>query len=288
MHSIVKHQSVSINGIQLHLVTAGPETGKLVILLHGFPEFWFGWRKQVDHLVGLGYRVVMPDQRGYGASDKPKAVSAYGIDVLAQDVAAIIAWAGLSSALLVGHDWGAAVAWRTAILFPDKVEKLVILNVPHPDVMQANLRGNWRQTLRSWYIFFFQLPWLPENLLALQGARRLAHSLRSTSVPGTFTSAELEEYQRAWTQPGAIRAMLNWYRAALRAPGERLSRTRRRIRMPCLIIWGAKDRFLGQEMASESLEYCDHGRLELIPDATHWVQHEQAEKVNALLGEFLS
>ena len=276
---------VDTNGVHLHVRVDGPEDGPLVLLLHGFPEGSNGWRHQVPYLAAAGYRVWAPDQRGYGASDKPERISAYGLDVLADDVTGLIDAAGRRQAAVVGHDWGGAVAWHVARRSPQRVSKLVVLNVPHPSVMRAHLRTNLAQFQRSLYILAFQLPWLPERWLGRQDGRALVRALVATSRPGTFSPDDLAEYRRSWSAPNTIRAMLDWYRAALRHPPARASDSR--VSVPTLLVWGAQDRFLGREMAGPSIELCDDGRLVVIESATHWVQHEEPERVNALIDAFV-
>ncbi len=236
-------------------------------------------------LAQAGFRVIVPDQRGYNLSDKPRRVRSYCMTNLVDDVMAILDHEHLQSAPLVGHDWGAAVAWHAAMRHPSRVERLAILNVPHPGVMRAHLRSYWRQVLRSWYIFFFQVPWVPEALLGAKRASGLARLLRSSSRRGSFTDRDLERYRQAWLQPGAIPAMLGWYRAAMRCPRELF--LDRRISMPALILWGARDVALELAMAEASLDRCDRGRLQVFPRATHWVQHDEAAAVNQSLIEFL-
>lgn len=274
------------NGITLHVAQAGPDDGDLTILLHGFPEFWYGWQHQIPALAKAGLRVWAPDQRGYNLSDKPRGVKAYTLDKLAADVIGLLDAAGVDKANIVGHDWGAAVAWWVALRYPERVRKLAILNVPHPRVMARTLRRNRRQLLKSWYIFFFQIPRLPEFLISLGHWRGAANALAGTSRPGTFSHADLLRYRDAWSQPGAFTAMINWYRAIVQhqpdAPADQ------RIHVPALVIWGARDRFLSREMAPASVDLCDDGRLVLIEEATHWVQHEEAARVNQLLLEFLT
>lgn len=275
---------IETNSLTLHVVQAGPETGPLVILLHGFPEFWYGWRRQIPALAQAGYRVWAPDQRGYHLSAKPQEVKAYNLDELAADVVGLIDAAGRRQAILVGHDWGAAVAWWTAIQYPQRLARLVIINVPHPAVMNRQLRKSLKQLRKSWYMFFFQVPWLPERMIRAGRWRTGLRALRGTSRRGTFTEADLERYREAWAQPGALTGMLNWYRALLRVrprrpPGLRVS-------VPTLLIWGAQDRFLEREMAQPSIDLCDRGRLVMIEEATHWVQHEEPERVNRLLLDF--
>ncbi|MGD8605156.1 MAG: alpha/beta fold hydrolase, partial [Anaerolineales bacterium] len=195
------NQSIETNGIRLNVVQDGPDQGPLVILLHGFPEFSYGWRQQIPYLASAGYRVWAPDQRGYNLSDKPKGIAAYNLDELAADVIGLIDASGRDQAFLVGHDWGAAVAWWVAAKYPDRLEKLVILNVPHGAVMQRNLRRNLSQMRKSWYMFFYQLPWLPEALGRRQNWKMLIEALTKTSRPGTFTAEDLDHYRQAWSQP---------------------------------------------------------------------------------------
>jgi pimeloyl-ACP methyl ester carboxylesterase len=282
----IEFHFVETNGIRLHVAQAGPAKGRLVILLHGFPEFWYGWRRQIPFLAEHGFRVWAPDQRGYNLSDKPPRVRDYSLDELAGDVVGLIEAAGCSSAVLVGHDWGAAVAWWVATAFPERVERLAILNVPHPLVMRRHVRRSFRQRLRSWYILFFQLPWLPEATARWGNWRGVVRAMQSSSRPGTFSDEDWEQYRTAWSQPGAYRAMIHWYRAALRAAPKLPKELR--IAPPTLMIWGARDKFLGREMAQPSIDLCEDGRLVFLEEATHWVQHEEAQQVNELILEHIA
>ncbi len=279
------HQFIETNGIRLRVVQAGPAEGPLVILLHGFPEFWYSWRRQIPYLASAGYRVWAPDQRGYNLSDKPDGITEYTIDLLAADVIGLMDAANQKQAFLVGHDWGAAVAWWVAAKYPDRLAKMVVLNVPHGAVMKKHLRRNLAQLRRSWYMFFFQVPWLPETLARLQNWNIPAQALKDSSRPGTFTNSDLDQYRQAWSQPKAYRSMLNWYRAIIQKPPTPPANPR--ITVPTLLIWGAQDRFLGLEMAQPSIDLCYDGRLVFIEEATHWVQHEEAERVNELIDTFL-
>ena len=223
----------------------GRATGAPVILLHGFPEPWFCWRHQIGPLAQAGCRVLAPDQRGYNTSDKPEGVASYALDVLSADVLGLIDAAGWSSASLVGHDWGGIVAWWTALRHPERVDKLAILNAPHPVAFQRHIRSHASQLLRSWYVFYFQLPGLPEAGFRRRNWRSLCRALETTSRPGTFPEAELDRYRQAWSEPGAIRSMIHWYRAAIRhrsAPP-----VDPRIHVPTLLIWGPDDHFLQRE-----------------------------------------
>jgi pimeloyl-ACP methyl ester carboxylesterase len=254
-------------------------------LLHGFPEFWYGWRHQIGPLAEAGYRVIVPDQRGYGSSDKPEAVASYALDTLADDVAGLIEATGEPRAAVVGHDWGGIAAWWTAVRHPDRVDRLVAINAPHPIVFQHFLRTSPRQLLKSWYTFYFQLPWLPETLFRRKNWQSLAESLRSTSRPGTFSDAALDHYREAWSQPGAMRSMIHWYRAAFRYPPTLPNPGR--IHLPTRLIWGPNDRFIDRRVAEPSIRMCDQGVLEFIEGATHWVHLEEPEQVNRLLLDFL-
>ncbi|MGH7492363.1 MAG: alpha/beta fold hydrolase [bacterium] len=283
--AIIENRYVETNGVRLHAVAAGPVSGPPAILLHGFPEFWFAWRWQIAALAEAGYYVLAPDQRGYNLSDKPSGIGAYNLDVLADDVIGLIENTGHSKAYLIGHDWGGSVAWWTANKYPERIEKLAVLNVPHHTVMKREVARNLAQFRRSWYIYFFQAPFLPEFCARAFNWRLLVLALLQTSRPDTFSPEDLNAYRQAWSQPLAISCMINWYRALLRRPPRRLHS--RRITVPTLLIWGARDRFLDRKMAALSIGFCDHGRLALIETATHWVQHEEPDRVNRLLLDFL-
>jgi epoxide hydrolase 4 len=271
------------------VVLAGPAGGKPLIFLHGFPEFWFAWRRQIDHFVSSGYRVIVPDQRGYNLSDKPAGVASYSIDVLAKDIVGILHTLAGSKAFVVGHDWGAAVTWYLAAQYPEKVSRAAMLSVPHPRAFMRNLIMNPAQLQRSWYMFFFQLPWLPEWILRRRDWALLVRTFRDTSPVGVFSDSVLEQYKESWDQTGALTAMLNCYRAALLRPSKLAFDSKAsRVKVPALLIWGKNDQFAGEAMATESLQYCDDGRLEIFESATHWVQHEEPARVNTLLSQFFA
>jgi epoxide hydrolase 4 len=283
----LEHIFINTNDIRLHVVQAGPADGPQVILLHGFPEFWYSWRKQIPALVEAGYRVWAPDQRGYNLSDKPKGLDAYKLEKLAADVVGLMAATGRDKVFLVGHDWGAVMAWWIALHNPQRLEKMVVLNVPHPVVMLRTLQSSFTQLGKSWYVFFFQIPWLPEVLARANNWRTSLRALQASGRSDTFSEADLERYREAWSQPGAFTAMLNWYRASVqRRPSQRLSSVR--ITVPTLLIWGVHDVALSREMAQPSIDLCDNGRLVFIEEATHWVQHDEPTRVNQLLLAFLN
>lgn len=280
----LSHRLVNTGQVTLHTVQAGPQDGPPVILLHGFPEFWQGWRNQTPALARAGFRVWAVDQRGYNLSDKPPDIAAYKLDRLAQDVVGLVQATAQEHVYLVGHDWGAMVAWWVAIKYPHLLRKMAILNVPHPSV---SIRFAWRspqQILRSWYIGFFQIPWLPETLLRLNDWAAVRRAMRSTARPNTFSGRDLDSYVEAWSRPGAMRSMINWYRAGARTRIDPVAD--KRVHVPTRIIWGAKDVALSRELAPLSLEMCDDGELFFFEQATHWVHHEEPRRVNELLLDF--
>ena len=281
----LEHSTIETNGIKLHVVQAGPQSGVPVVLLHGFPEFWYGWRKQIPALVEAGCRIIIPDQRGYNLSDKPKGVKNYSVDILVEDIIGLIDALGYEKVNLVGHDWGAVVAWKLAIKYPERLHKLSIMNVPHPAVMKRFLQRDLEQMRRSWYAAFFQLPWIPEAALQAGNWRRLEQAIRGKNNPQSFTDKDIEKYKKAWSQSDAMTSMLNWYRAAVRSRGS--SSNDKRVKVPTLMMWGIKDTALTHRMARPSMDYVDEGNLILFPDASHWVQHDAADEVNHYLVDFI-
>jgi pimeloyl-ACP methyl ester carboxylesterase len=279
-----RHRTVTVDDTDLHAVEAGDPDDPPVVLLHGFPEYWYGWRRQFEPLARAGYRVVAVDQRGYNESDKPSEIEAYRIDRLAGDIAGLCGEMSLGSVRLVGHDWGGAVTWWLAMTRPDLFEQVAILNSPHLQVFQKHLASRPTQLLKSWYMFFFQLPFVPERLLAAGRGALAARALEKTSRAGAFSAEEMDKYRAAWAKPGAWRGMLNWYRAAARTDPPSPDSTD--VEIPTLILWGERDRFLAPELAEASLERCRDGRLERFPEATHWVQHEYAAAINRELVQF--
>jgi pimeloyl-ACP methyl ester carboxylesterase len=278
-------QTIRTNGIDLSVTRAGLEGGPPVILLHGFPEGRLCWKHQVGPLADAGLDVFVPAQRGYETSDKPPDVKSYALDPLADDVLGLIDATGRPKVSLVGHDWGGIVAWWTAIRHPDRVERLAILNAPHPVALRHYIRKHPGQLLKSWYVFMMQIPRLPEAMVRRQGWRPMMDGLQKASRPGTFGEADFDEYRKVWSEPGAIVAMIGWYRAALQhRPADPADP---RVHVPTLILWGTDDRFMQRGAAEASLAYCDDGRLEWFEGASHWLQHEEPDRVNRLLIDFL-
>lgn len=276
---------VETNGIELHTLVAGDDADPPVLCLHGFPEFWYGWRSQIAPLVDAGYRVIVPDQRGYNRSSKPDGVDAYTIDVLVADAVGVLDAFGYDSARVVGHDWGGAVVWQTLVEHPDRIDRAVTMNIPHPAVFLQYFRERPSQLRRSWYMFFFQLPRIPEVTWRADGWRGLRWFIDTSNRPDTWDERTLERYEQAWARPGAFTGMLNWYRALLREDAPEPASWR--VEPETMLIWGREDPYLHPEMASASADQCENGRVEPIEDATHWVQHEAAARVNEVLLDFL-
>jgi pimeloyl-ACP methyl ester carboxylesterase len=274
-----------IGGQRLHYVETGH--GPLIVLLHGFPEFWYGWRQQISQLAAAGFRVVAPDMRGYNLSSKPAGVAAYDTNPLVADIRGLIHERGAESALLVGHDWGGTVAWDVAMSHPEVVDRLAILNAAHPRKLLQGLRTP-RQLRKSWYFFFFQPPDLPERFVRARHwrfFRRFLHDAR----PGSFTPQDIDRYVEAWSQPGAATGMLNYYRASVRQSPKRSAAQLCPIQAPTLVIWGQRDRYLGAELAEpDRADVPNLDRVERLPRASHWVHHDEPDRVTQLLTGFFA
>jgi pimeloyl-ACP methyl ester carboxylesterase len=302
----VEHRRVETNGIRLHCAVAGD--GPLVILLHGFPECWYSWRHQIP-VLATRFRVVAPDLRGYNESDKPAGVAAYAMPELIADVEGLIDSFGARDAAIVGHDWGGAIAWSFAMERPARTRRLAVLNCPHPAILAQHLRTNPRQLARSWYMFFFQIPRLPEFLFGLDHARPIARAILNSAVRrDAFTEDDLRHLRDAAAQPGALRSALNYYRAVFRDPallppplrrflfGDRPLPPPRRtladwppITAPTLLIWGEQDVALDRSL-TEGMDPLVRGpfAVRYIRDSGHWVQQEQAALVSEWLLDFLA
>jgi epoxide hydrolase 4 len=276
-----------VNGIRLHWVEQGE--GPLVVLLHGFPEFWYAWRHQLPALAAAGFRAVAPDLRGYNLSDKPAGVAAYRIEALLEDLARLIErlGEGRGKAHVVGHDWGGAFAWYAPLFIPERLLSLTVLNAPHPLAFRRELKTNAVQRKKSSYVFFFQLPWLPERRIRAENFAVLEKMLRRDPAPGTFTDEDIRLYMEALARPGALTAAVNYYRAAFRFP----PRVRGRMwpdGLRTLLIWGERDRYLGPGLLGDLDRWVPSLTVERIPHASHWVQADAPARVNELLIRFLT
>jgi pimeloyl-ACP methyl ester carboxylesterase len=282
----LRYQTVSANGMDFNVAVAG-SGDRLALCLHGFPESSFSWRHQMPLLAQLGYRVWAPDLRGYGRSSRPLGVNAYSLENLEADVAALIEAAGAKEVLLIGHDWGALIAWHYAMFGRLPISRLIIMNVPHPKLAEKGLRTR-RQLAKSWYIFFFQLPWIPEWMLARNHCAAIGRAFRGMAVDKTrFPDEVLRVYQNAAAEPGALTAMLNYYRALIRGLRRTRHRGTPRIETPTLMIWGEVDTALGKELTFGTGEYVSDLTLRYLPNVSHWVQQEAPETVNGMMEAWL-
>jgi epoxide hydrolase 4 len=282
MHS----RYIEANGMKFHCKESGE--GKLILLLHGFPEFWYSWAKVIP-LLDKQFKVVAPDMRGYGQSDKPHAVSAYNYKILAKDIAEIIKVLGYEKAFIVGHDWGGGVAWEFAKLYPAMVEKLIVLNCPPAVKVQQQIFRSWKQFRMSWYVFFFQLPWLPEWYLHSNLKTLFWRMLRGWSInKSAFQKEDIQQYENAFSKRSDFTGPVNYYRAAFRTLFDKQFRTIPVYEQDTLIIWGEADRALSKEL-TYGLEKYFSNRFEIkyIPDCSHWVQQEQHELVSKYILSFI-
>ena len=276
----------ALGAVRLHYVEAGK--GPLVVLLHGFPEFWYSWRHQIPALASAGFQVVAPDMRGYNLSDKPRGVGAYALDALVEDVAQLIRDRGAARAVVVGHDWGGGVAWAFAMRHPEMLERLAVLNCPHPARFFDGLR-TLRQLRKSWYMLAFQLPGVPEMWLRSGDYAFLRRALRAEPLRrDAFDATDVERYVAALSQPGAVAGGINYYRALFRQRPGQARAAFRPIEAPVLVVWGERDPYLGAELAEPDPALVPDVRVERLPEASHWVQNDQPERVNALLLDFLA
>ncbi|MGM3305206.1 alpha/beta fold hydrolase [Anabaena sp. WFMT] len=276
------HAYITTNDIKLHYVTEGE--GPLMLMLHGFPEFWYSWRHQIPEF-SQNFKVVAVDLRGYNDSDKPQAQSAYVMDEFVKDVEGVVRGLGYESCVLVGHDWGGAIAWNFAYAHPDMVEKLIILNLPHPAKFSQGLTTP-QQLLRSYYIFLFQFPFIPELLLQASDYEAIAKAIQGTAFnKNAFTTADIEAYKDAAAKRGALTAMLNYYRNIFQQ--RLLNKNWSILEVPTLMIWGEHDTALGKELTYGTQEYVRNLQIKYIPNSGHWVQQEQPELVTKYMQEFL-
>jgi epoxide hydrolase 4 len=277
---------VEANGLTFELAEAG-QGNRLALCLHGFPELHYSWRYQMPILAEMGYRVWAPNMRGYGGTDRPEGLDAYRLETLASDVAALIDGSGANEVTLIAHDWGAVVAWYFAIRQVRPLHRLVILNVPHPLCARREIR-KWRQLRKSWYIFFFQLPWLPERALGRNGAEPIGRIFRNSAVNRQrFDQAETEPYRRAAARPGALKAMVNYYRALLRRrDASRLGDGL--VSVPTLVLWGEQDLALDIHLLDGMGAYVPDLTVQRFPHASHWVQQDIPDEINAALLRWLS
>ncbi len=287
----ISSRRVSANGLDFDVdvcAPAGTARG-LALCLHGFPEHSFSWRHQLPMLAELGYEAWAPNLRGYGTSSRPESLAAYAIEDLLEDVAGLIDAAGFEETVLIAHDWGAVIAWYFAMRRLRPLDKLIICNVPHPGPM-GKQGISWAQLKRSWYVFFFQIPGLPERLFGREGATGIGDMFRSTSCnPEQFPPAVTDVYVRNAAQPGALKAMINYYRGLIRGGGARRQQQQGFpvIEVPTLMVWGEEDVALTKETTYGTEEFVSDLTIRYLPRVSHWVQQDAPDTVNAMMRAFL-
>jgi pimeloyl-ACP methyl ester carboxylesterase len=288
---ILEHEYANVNNIRLHYVTVGK--GKLIMFLHGFPEFWYEWKNQLTEF-GRDYQVVAPDMRGYNLSSKPADVAQYRIRYLIEDLRALAEHLGGKRFILVAHDWGGGVAWPFAIRHPEYLEKLIIINAVHPAVFMRELRDNPAQQKASQYILVYRTPKAEEILSRNNYALPASSLLEDGLKQGYFTEEDKKAYIEAWSQPGALTGGLNYYRAAHLGPftGESDASLSAdpslfTVKVPTLVIWGEKDKWLLTGNLEGLEKYVPNLTIKRIPDGSHWVIHEKPALVNSYIREFI-
>lgn len=278
----VRSEFIQANGLTFEVDICG-NGDKFALLLHGFPESKFSWRHQMPLLARLGYTVWAPNLRGYGRSSRPSEIDDYHIDRLVADAAALMDAAKAKDTLLMAHDWGAIVAWHFAIKRVRPLARLVIMNVPHPACFAREIK-TWKQFKKSWYVMFFQIPWLPERLLARRGAEAIRRAFVDMAIDkARFPVAVTDEFRRNAMEPGALSAMINYYRAAMRAGSAVMNPQPGTVDTPTLMIWGEEDTALDKATTVGTDKYVRDLTLRYLPGVSHWVQQEAPEKVNAMI-----
>lgn len=285
----MQDRHVQANGLRFHVLEEG-EGDRLALCLHGFPELSYSWRHQLPVLARLGYRAWAPDLRGYGRTERPVHTRDYAMEILIDDVVGLVRASGRERATILAHDWGGLIAWHVAMRRPDVIDRLVVMNLPHPALLARELRRG-PQALASLYTLLFQLPWLPERMLSADGHRRIENAFTSMAVdPSRFTAEDLRVYRDAASEPGAVTAMLAYYRAFVRGGGAARQRALGfpRIDAPTLLIWGEHDTALLKETTIGTEDYVSDLTVRYLPNASHWVQQEAPETVNAMLEAWLT
>ncbi|MGB6299179.1 MAG: alpha/beta hydrolase [Rivularia sp. (in: cyanobacteria)] len=278
-----QHDYITTNGVKLHYVTQG--SGPLMLMLHGFPEFWYSWRYQIPEFA-KNFKVVAPDLRGYNDSDKPQEQSAYVMTELVKDVEGIISGLGYEKCVLVGHDWGGGIAWNFAYAYPQMVERLIVMNHPHYAKFSEGFRTP-QQLLRSWYVFLFQLPVIPELYVQFQDYQFIENAFKGMAIDkSAFSKEDIDAYKNAAAKRGALTATINYYRNVFSS--QMLNKNWSVLEVPTLMIWGEEDTALGKELTYGTEAYVKDFQIKYIPNCSHWVQQEQPELVNQYMREFLA
>jgi pimeloyl-ACP methyl ester carboxylesterase len=282
-HDEVLDGYIFVNGIRIRKVEIGQRDQSLVILLHGFNDFWWGWREQMGPLASAGYNIISPDQRGYNLSEKPPGIRAYDPDILSSDIIELAKASGHERFHLIGHDLGGQIAWWLASRYPEHVQTLTTINSMHPQALWAYIKRHPRQWLRNWYIEFFRLPRLPEAMLSRHNYSLVRDGIRAVSRQDTFSDEIYRIYKEAWARPGTMKGMINWYRALRRKP----QTSDWRITVPNLMLWGNRNQYLDQDLARASLAHCADGKVVWFENGTHYLHLEEVKAVNDTILAFL-
>jgi pimeloyl-ACP methyl ester carboxylesterase len=277
MTNQITEQRIKLSNITLNVATGGDKKGEPILLLHGYPDAWFGWKPVMAQLIQKGFRVIAPDQRGYNLSDKPVERTAYHSENIVQDAIDLMAYFGYERFSLAGHDFGGYIAWQIALTHEKRIHKLIILSCFHPKVIQNIAKLNWRQWLKSWYLIFFKLSKLPELFIRFNNFHFLRHNISQH-----LSEEEKQQYIQSWQQPNFVESTINWYRAPINVI------KRPQLSLPVLIIWGKNDAYLGLEGARKSLKFCENGELKIIENASHWLMQENTKRVTEMMTDFLS
>ena len=292
---MIRHDTAEVNGIRLHYAHAG--TGKLILFAHGFPEFWYAWRRQLEEF-GRDHWAVALDQRGYNLSDKPRDVKQYAMPHLVADIHGLAQHLGHTKFILVGHDWGGVACWAYAMAHPENLEKLIIINSPHPAVFRRELRENDAQRRASRYMLFFRSRVAEPVLSAFRYAPLVRSVLSEGLKQGYFTKEDQAAYIEAWSQPGALTGGLNWYRAARIGPlkddkeaatidAQLTALPSLQVHVPTLVLWGEQDRHLLTGCLNGLADYVPDLTVRRVPEASHWIHHEQPALVSSAIREFI-
>lgn len=273
----IETKKIKTNNIELHVAFCGPENGEPVFLLHGFPDFWFCWEEQMYALAQEGFRVIAPDQRGFNLSDKPSGIEAYAQKPLVEDIIGLADALGYQQFNLAGHDFGGLVSWGLATLHPKRISKMVILSAPHLLASIEYNKTHFSQKLKSWYVAFFQLPFLPEQFI-----KAFDYKLLAQNMSKELSAEALNRYKEAWAQPDGLTSMLNWYRGLMKSINNR-DIEYGLVDIPTHIIWGDEDKYLEVGLGNLSLEQCSNGKLTIFEGTSHWVMTEKSQEVSELL-----
>ena len=284
---VAESRYYTVNNIKLHVKTAGNASAPTVLFLHGFPSFWHSWQPQIQYFASQNYYVIVPDQRGYNQSDKPNGVKAYRLSLLVEDMVQLLAAMTIKQTFIVAHDWGGIIAWALLKQHPQLFLKAIINNAPY---LPSYSKPTLKQLRKSWYVYFFQLPRLPEWLMQRNDFAMLHKMMQRSSLRGTFTNEDMSLYKQAWREKGSLKAMINWYRALAkyRNDAKEIFAKRTPLEVPVKVLWGMKDAFLEKESGMCLQKHCNHFSMKKYKDATHWLPTEKCEAVNEDIHQFFS